>query len=157
MGRHHTGVADARRLGVGGVRSRGADPATKGGNAMNLQRSWYVFGRELKLSPRSPLVFFAIAMPFLITFLISSVFGSLFAVNPRLGIVDEGDSAVTAAAMQLDGVDTTVVVGADTLRSRVEAHDFDAGLVLPAGFDEAIRAGQNPVSYTHLRAHETVL
>ncbi|HZJ48629.1 MAG TPA: ABC transporter permease, partial [Acidimicrobiia bacterium] len=111
---------------------------------MNLQRSSYVFGRELKLSPRSPLVFFAIAMPFLITFLISSVFGSLFDVNPRLGIVDEGDSAVTAAAMQLDGVDTTVVVDADTLRARVEAHDFDAGLVLPAGFDEAIRAGQNP-------------
>ena len=111
---------------------------------MSLRRSWYVFGRELKLSPRSPLVFFAIAMPFLITFLISSVFGSLFDVNPKLGIVDEGDSAMTVAAQQLDGVDTTVVADASTLRTRVESHDFDAGLMLPAGFDAAVRAGENP-------------
>jgi len=111
---------------------------------MSLRRSRYVFGRELKLSPRSPLVFFAIAMPFLITFLISSVFGSLFDVNPRLGIVDEGDSAITSAAQQLDGVDMTVVPDANTLRSRVEAHDFDAGLVLPGGFDTAVRSGETP-------------
>lgn len=96
------------------------------------------------MSPRSPLVFFAIAMPFLITFLISSVFGSLFDVSPKLGIVDEGDSAVTVAATQLDGIDTTVLTDIATLRARVEAHDFDAGLVLPKGFDSAVRSGETP-------------
>ncbi|MCJ7779540.1 MAG: ABC transporter permease, partial [Acidimicrobiia bacterium] len=111
---------------------------------MNIQRSWYVLSRELKLSPRSPLVFFAIAMPLLITFLVSSVFGSLFDVSPKLAIVDLGDSQFTAAAMQLDGVDTTLVADAETLRRRVEAHDFDAGIVLPPNFDAAVATGEHP-------------
>ena len=111
---------------------------------MNLRRASYVLGRELKLSPRSPLVFFAIAMPLIITFLVSSVFGSLFDVSPELAIVDYGDSGVTAAALQLDGVEATIVVDAETLRRRVEAHDFDAGLVLPADFDAAVAAGEHP-------------
>ncbi len=111
---------------------------------MNLHRSWYVFSREIKLSPRSPLVFFAIAMPLLITFLVSSVFGSLFDVSPELAIVDLGDSEITAAAVQLDGIETTIVTDAATLRQRVEAHDFDAGIVLPAGFDAATAAGEQP-------------
>ena len=111
---------------------------------MNIQRSWYVLSRELKLSPRSPLVFFAIAMPLLITFLVSSVFGSLFDVSPKLAIVDLGDSQITAAATQLDGVETAIVPDAETLRQRVEAHDFDAGLVVPPGFDAAIAAGERP-------------
>jgi ABC-2 type transport system permease protein len=111
---------------------------------VNLQRSWYVFSREIKLSPRSPLVFFAIAMPLLITFLVSSVFGSLLDVSPELAIVDLGDSEITAAAVQLDGIETTIVTDAATLRQRVEAHDFDAGIVLPAGFDTATAAGEQP-------------
>jgi ABC-2 type transport system permease protein len=111
---------------------------------MSLQRSWYVFSREIKLSPRSPLVFFAIAMPLLITFLVSSVFGSLLDVSPELAIVDLGGSEITAAAVQLDGVETTIVTDAATLRQRVEAHDFDAGIVLPAGFDVAVAAGEQP-------------
>ena len=111
---------------------------------MNLHRSWYVLSRELKLSPRSPLVFFAIAMPLLITFLVSSVFGSLFDVSPKLAVADLGNSEITAAAVHLDGVETTIVADVETLRRRVEAHDFDAGFVLPPGFDASIRAGEQP-------------
>ncbi|MEA2009625.1 MAG: ABC transporter permease [Actinomycetota bacterium] len=111
---------------------------------MNLQRSWHVLARELRLSPRSPLVFFAIAMPLIITFLVSSVFGSLFDTSPRLGIVDLGESQVTAAALDLDGVDTTIASNVDTLKQQVEAHDLDAGLVLPAGFDGAVTRGELP-------------
>jgi len=111
---------------------------------MNVHRAWDVCARELKLSPRSPLVFFAIAMPLLITFLVSSVFGSLFDVSPELAIVDLGDSVVTAAAVELEGIETTVITDASTLRQRVEEHDFDAGIVLPAGFDADVAAGGHP-------------
>jgi len=111
---------------------------------MNLKRAWYVFAREVRLSPRSPLVFFAIAMPLIMTFLISSVFGSLFDANPRLGIADDGSSKVTAAALQLDGVDAVVVSDVEALRTRVEANDFDAGLVIPADFDAELAAGGQP-------------
>jgi ABC-2 type transport system permease protein len=72
------------------------------------------------------------------------VFGSLFESRPSLGIVDRGDSAVTRAARQLDGVDASIVEDVTTLEREVEAHDLDAGLVLPAGFDAAVRAGERP-------------
>ena len=52
---------------------------------------------------------FAIAMPLILTFLISAVFGSLFDANPKLGIVDQGGSEVTVAAQQLDGVEVVLV------------------------------------------------
>jgi ABC-2 type transport system permease protein len=83
-------------------------------------------------------------MPLLITFLVSSVFGSLFDVSPKLAIVDLGSSDVTAAAVELGGIETTILPDVATLLQRVEAHDFDAGLVLPAGFDAAIAAGEDP-------------
>jgi len=111
---------------------------------MSPKRAWDIFAREVRLSPRSPLVFFAIAMPLIITFLISSVFGSLFDANPRLGIVDEGSSAVTAAALELEGVDTVIVSDIEALREDVELHDLDAGLVLPADFDASLQAGGQP-------------
>jgi len=111
---------------------------------MSLRLSWVVLSRELRLSPRSPSVFFAIAMPLLITFLVSSVFGSLFDVSPKLGIVDLGDSAITTAAIERDDIDAVVVSDEDTLHAQVENHDIDAGLVLPRGFDEAIVAGEQP-------------
>jgi ABC-2 type transport system permease protein len=129
---------------------------------MSLKRSWYVFGRELRLSPRSPLVFFAIAMPLIMTFLISSVFGSLFEANPRLGIVDQGNSGVTAAALQLEGVDAVVVADVATLQERVESHDLDAGLVLSASFDADLAAGGQPdlefyVSGSSLASNRVIL
>jgi len=111
---------------------------------VSLTRVWHVFTREIRLSPRSPWVFFAIAMPLLMTFLLTSVFGSLFEASPRLGLVDEGSSAVTAAAQALEGVDVVLVSDVATLKRDVEAHDLDAGLVLPTGFDDSIAAGGHP-------------
>ena len=111
---------------------------------MSPRRTWYVFLRELRLSPRSPVVFFAIAMPLILTFLISAVFGSLFDADPRLGIVDAGDSAVTSAAQELEGITVVVVDDVNELQDLVEAHDLDAGMVLPAGFDDAVSAGRQP-------------
>jgi ABC-2 type transport system permease protein len=83
-------------------------------------------------------------MPLIMTFLISSVFGSLFDANPRLGIVDLGDSAVAAAALQLEGIDSIIVPNVETLQDKVESHDLDAGLVLPADFDATLKAGGQP-------------
>ncbi len=111
---------------------------------MNPKRAWNVFAREVRLSPRSPLVFFAIAMPLIMTFLISSVFGSLFEANPTLGIVDDGNSTVAAAALQLEGIDSVIVPDVETLQAKVESHDLDAGLVLPADFDATLQAGGQP-------------
>lgn len=93
------------------------------------------------MGPRSPLVLYAFVLPIVMTLLIRGVFGGLFAPEPRLGIVDEGASAVTERARQLDGIAVTVVDDIDVLMRRVEGNDLDAGLVLPAEFDTAVRNG----------------
>ncbi|NNF87181.1 MAG: ABC transporter permease [Acidimicrobiia bacterium] len=103
-----------------------------------------VLRKDLRLGPRSPFILYAFVLPVIMTLLIRSVFGGLFDAKPRLAIVDLGASQVTADAMELDGIEVSLLSDADTLRNQVESHDFDAGLVLPAGFDEAVRSGTRP-------------
>ena len=111
---------------------------------MSLRRVLSIWRKDLALGPRSPFLLFAVAMPVIITLLVQGVFGNLFERPPRLGIVDEGESAVTAAALELEELRTSRVADAETLRQMVTDHDLDAGLVLAAGFDTALRAGERP-------------
>jgi ABC-2 type transport system permease protein len=111
---------------------------------VNLQRAGHVAAKDLRLGPRSPILLFAIVMPLVITFLVAAVFGSLFDQRPRLAIVDLGDSEIPEAAAGLSGIDVTTSTDPSALAGQVERHDVDAGIVLPAGFDDAIRAGARP-------------
>ncbi|NNC91564.1 MAG: ABC transporter permease [Acidimicrobiia bacterium] len=103
-----------------------------------------ILRKDLSLGPRSPFVLYAFVLPVIMTLLIRGVFGGLFDAKPRLAVVDLGASQVTADALGLDGIDVTILTDADDLRARVESHDFDAGLVLAAGFDDAVRSGAQP-------------
>jgi ABC-2 type transport system permease protein len=111
---------------------------------VNPNRSWQVLRKDLRLGPRSPLVLWALVLPIALTLLVRGVFGDLFADEPRLGIVDQGRSAVTAAALDLEGVEVRLLDEGAVLTSEVREGRLDAGLVLPAGFDEAVRAGDRP-------------
>ena len=111
---------------------------------MKAARAWRIMRKELRMGPRSPLFLYAIILPIVMTLLIVGVFGSLFAPSPRLGIVDEGSSAVVAAAQDLDGIEVTTMSSIDTLKEMVEANDLDAGLVLPQGFDGDLQSGNRP-------------
>lgn len=110
----------------------------------SVRRALRVTAKDLRLGPRSPIFLWAIGLPVLMTFLITAVFGSLFAPPPRLAVVDEGDSAVTASLLDAGGIDAEELDDPARLRAAVEAHDYDAGLVLPAGFDAALAAGEQP-------------
>jgi ABC-2 type transport system permease protein len=103
-----------------------------------------ILRKDLQLGPRSPVFLWVLVLPLLMTLLLQMAFGSLFDPAPRLGIVDEGDSAVTAAAEGLDGIDLTLLDDEETLLRMVEENDLDGGLILPAGFDEAVRSGARP-------------
>ena len=96
--------------------------------------------KDLRLGPRSPILLWAIALPIVFTFLIGAVFGDLFAPPPRLAVVDEGSSQVTLALDASPGIETTVLDDAEQMRAAVEAHDYDAGLLLPAGLDDDLAA-----------------
>lgn len=111
---------------------------------MSVTRATHLLVKDLKLGPRSPLVLWALIIPIVVTLLVRGVFGGLFDTAPRLGIVDRGDSAVTAASIELEGMEVTLLDDEQALRDQVEADDLDAGLILPEGFDAAVRAGERP-------------
>jgi len=113
-------------------------------NGFSVGRALRVTQKDLRLGPRSPIFLWSIGLPVLMTFLITSVFGSLFAPPPRLAVMDEDASAVTAALLAEEGLDVTVLDDEADLLAAVEVHDYDAGLVLPAGFDAALAAGEQP-------------
>jgi len=111
---------------------------------MNPFLALRVFLKDLRLGPRSPIFLWAVVFPVVGTLVVQLVFGSLFAPKPRLGIVDEGASAITAAAGEIDGIELSIVASADELTHLVRDHNLDAGLVLAAGFDDQVRAGERP-------------
>lgn len=111
---------------------------------MNPRIAWRVLLKDLRLGPRSPILLWAIVFPVVGTLLVQIVFGSLFAPQPRLGIVDEGGSQVAAEMARVEGVELSLVESEDDLVARVRDNSLDAGLVLPAGFDAAVRAGERP-------------
>jgi ABC-2 type transport system permease protein len=112
---------------------------------MSLSRAWKVLRKDLALGPRSPIFLYAIILPIVLTLVLQIAFGSLFAPKPRLAIVDDGASSIPAAVRETAGIELTMLTDERRLREGVEANDFDAGLVLPSGFDEAVRAGERPV------------
>ncbi len=111
---------------------------------MSLSRIWAVLRKDLVLGPRSPILLYALVLPVVLTAVFQLAFGSLFEPAPRMAVVDDGGSAITATLRNMDGIDLTVLDDAAALTTAVEANDYDAGLVLPAGFDDAVRAGEKP-------------
>ncbi|GAB4286182.1 MAG: ABC transporter permease [Coriobacteriia bacterium] len=111
---------------------------------MSLTRMWKVLRKDLALGPRSPIFLWAIVLPFALTLILQVAFGSLFDPQPRLGIVDEGDSYITESVTAMDGIDVTLLDDEAELKQLVEENDLDAGLILPAGFDDAVKGGERP-------------
>ncbi len=111
---------------------------------MSLRRIAKLLRKDFALGPRSMPFMYMIILPIILTIVFQFAFGDLFAPKPRLGIVDAGDSAVTQAIAEMDGIELTRPEDAQTLRELVEANDLDVGFVLPADFDEMVRAGEQP-------------
>ena len=111
---------------------------------MSIKKSWIVFSREIVMGPRTMLAFWLILFPLLITFVIRLVFGDLYDPQPRFGIVDLGSSSIPATVAELDEIELKVLDSVEELQAQVEANDLDAGLVLQAGFDQAVISGELP-------------
>jgi ABC-2 type transport system permease protein len=111
---------------------------------MSLGRILTVLAKDVRLGPRSPIFLWVLVLPLLVTLLLQVAFGNLFDPDPRLGIVDRGGSAVTAAAQAVEGIQVVLVEEVGALKEQVEANDLDAGLVLAEGFDIALQSGRHP-------------
>ncbi len=112
---------------------------------MSIRRVLRILFKDFSVGPRKPFFIWALVMPFALTFLFQFAFGSLFEPKPRVGIVDLDNSALTGAIQELEGFEVSIIQDEEALICKVEEHDFDAGLILPAGFDEAVKAGEKPV------------
>ncbi len=111
---------------------------------MSFTRAYRLLSKDLLLGPRSPFFLYALVLPVALTIIFQLVFGSLFEPKPRMGIVDADSSEITASLQEMGGIQVTLLDDADELKTKVERNDLDAGLVLPAGFDAAVRAGAKP-------------
>lgn len=112
---------------------------------MVLRRYWEVLRKDLRVGPRSPIVLWAVVLPIVLTALIRGVLGGLFDIEPTLGIVDAGGSELAAALMVSDGVDVRQFASIDAMSAELGDGRLDAGLVLPAGFDARVVAGERPL------------
>lgn len=112
---------------------------------MSFRRTFHLIARDLGRGPRSPTFLYALLMPVLIALITKVVLMALFDPEPRLGIADLGESEVTAAALELEGIDVRLVDGAQQLKDQVASFDLDAGLILPRDFDRSVRDGDKPL------------
>lgn len=111
---------------------------------MSLARTFKVLGKEFRIGPRSPVFLWVLFLPVFFTLILQVTFGSIFDPEPRLGIVDEGSSTITTSVQGMEGIDLALLDNPEDLKTRVEANDLDAGLVLPSGFDDRVRSGSQP-------------
>lgn len=109
---------------------------------MSLKRVGILLGKEFFHGPRSFIFIWAIAAPLLISLVVSLAFGTFFSEKPQLGIVDEGDSQLVALSRQLDSVVTKDYGTVSGMKQAVESGAVDMGIVLPAGFDDAVVQGE---------------
>ncbi|HAP43499.1 MAG: hypothetical protein A2087_10105 [Spirochaetes bacterium GWD1_61_31] len=111
---------------------------------MNLKRVWYIFRKDLAVGPRSPLLVFMLVLPLVMTLAVQLIFTDFSGSDPRLAVYAAAPSELLVELERLPGIRLTRLDGEGRLLAAVEAHDFDAGLVLPAGFDAQLRAGDKP-------------
>lgn len=100
-----------------------------------------LLSRDLRLSPRSPIVLMAIVLPVLITLVVRTVFGGLLQAPPDLGIVAPPDSAVTQAAEEVEGIDISFWRTPDEAVDAVTAGESSAALILPDDIDAELQTG----------------
>jgi ABC-2 type transport system permease protein len=101
---------------------------------MNLRR---VFRDRIGL-------FFILVFPFLIILAIGAVFGSGF--TPVVGVASGGGGALADDLVvrleRTDGIEVRAFADRESLTTAVQRGEVEGGLVVPADYDERIRAGE---------------
>ena len=106
---------------------------------MNLRRISVLIGKEFTHGPKNLIFNFAIVIPVAFSLFLSLMAGSLFSGRARLGLVDDGSSALASRLLALDYVVVSSYTTAAELEEDVARGALDMGLVLPDGFDQYLR------------------
>ena len=105
---------------------------------MSIRRIGVLLSKELRQGASNFFFLYAIAAPLVISLVITLVFGDLFSETPRLGLVDHGDSELITLLEDETSIQTTIYTSETALREAVARGNEEIGLILPAGFDEAV-------------------
>ncbi len=89
-------------------------------------------------------IFFVFLMPLLLILVLGSAFGGAF--DSRVGVVDVGSGELgedlSRRIRGISGVVTTAYDDRDALVLAVERGELEAGVLIPRGFDQALRDGE---------------
>ncbi|MGZ8579811.1 MAG: ABC transporter permease [Actinomycetota bacterium] len=112
---------------------------------MNLRKAFAIAGVNLRRLARDKVgAFFVFVFPFLIILAIGAAFGAGF--TPQVGVVSAGSGPLgrdlRARLGATDGIDVQAYGAVDDLRTAVERGVIEAGIVIPAGYDERVREGE---------------
>ena len=107
---------------------------------MNLQRLAVLIRKEFSQNSGSMMFIFALVVPIVFSLIVSLLFGTLFSGKPKIGVVDQGDSALTHFLQEADYLVIRIYDNKEALVSATEAGAVDVGIVLPAGIDELLKA-----------------
>ena len=115
---------------------------------MNVARINAIYRKDLRDALRDSRFLIAILMPLLIGLLYSFMFDDESTTTARLGVVASSSTQLPAAlqqatqgAMQLE---LESFGDQASLTRQVRDKEVDVGLVVPAGFDEALESGSSP-------------
>lgn len=109
---------------------------------MSIRRVAILFVKEAKHGSKSFIFIFAIITPFVLSFILALLFGSLLDSKPRLGLVDQGQSEFVTRAEDNASIEFKVYDSPARLEQAVADGSVDLGIVLPAAFDESVRRGE---------------
>lgn len=109
---------------------------------MSPRRIGILLKKDLIHSSKSFIFIYAVVMPLAISLVLTLVFGTLFSEKPKLGVFDEGDSTLTTSVMEQEAIEGKGYDSASALRKAVETGAMDMGIIVPAGFDDAVRRGE---------------
>ena len=109
---------------------------------MNLRRVGILLGKEVFQGPKNFFFVLAFVVPIVISLVVTLVFGTLFADQATLGIVDEGDSQLVPMIEAHTSVASKEYGTASELKEAVAEGAVDAGLVLPDDFDSSVLQGE---------------
>ncbi|MCB0017729.1 MAG: ABC transporter permease [Anaerolineales bacterium] len=112
---------------------------------MSLRRIFVLLKNELFYGSKNVIFVMALVVPILFTIIVSLLFGTIFSGKPRLGLVDPAGSQFGQIVQEADYLLITTYADATELRDATERGAVDMGLVIPAGFDDAVESGNATV------------
>lgn len=115
---------------------------------MSRERIFAIFGKDLRDAMRDTRLILALLMPLGLGLLYSLMFSDDMRPQADLGSVSAAASVLPGALREAasDAVTVRLREAADEseLRRLVREEEIDIGLVIPAGFDEALERGESP-------------